>query len=153
MSSTTKVARLRLRKKKKTLNNVKGQRAPRVETSRIFCIYAKNNGRNVCIYAKFCVTLHIERWGAVSRLWCKISKTMETKRISLSRKEWMMICFALADGIRTRQELADNCISAAESGVQSVDKQEKWIEYANRAEREMNDFRDLRDKIRNKMYK
>lgn len=47
---------------------------------------------------------------------------MKTKRISLSCKEWMMICFALRDGMRARQELANRCKAEAESSVQSVDK-------------------------------
>lgn len=77
---------------------------------------------------------------------------METKRISLTKKEWSMICFALVDGIRARQELASNCRAAAESGVQTIDKQEKWIEFANRAEKEKQDFCDLHEKIRNKIF-
>jgi len=77
---------------------------------------------------------------------------METKRISLTKKEWTMICLALVDGMRARQELASNCRAASESGVQTIDKQEKWIEFANRAEKEKQDFCDLYEKIRNDIF-
>lgn len=77
---------------------------------------------------------------------------MKTKRLSLSHQEWKIICIALGDGMRARLELAKNCRTAAESGVQTIEKQEKWIEFANRAEREMQDFSDLREKLLNKMY-
>lgn len=77
---------------------------------------------------------------------------MKTKRISLSREELMMICIALGDGMRARQKLARDCKAAAESGVQTVANREKWIEFSNRAEKEMQDFTNLREKILNKMY-
>lgn len=78
---------------------------------------------------------------------------MKTKRISLTQSEWKMIVLALADGMRARQELARDCKAAAESGVQTSANIEKWLEFSNRAEREMHEFKELQGKILNKMYK
>lgn len=114
--------------------------------------YAKNKWQKVCIYAKKSVPLYIERWEVVFHLKLKFLNIMKTKRISLSQHEFQIICTALGDGMRARLELAKNCRSAAESGVQTKEKQEKWIEFANRAEREMQDISDLKEKLLNKMY-
>jgi hypothetical protein len=56
----------------------------------------------------------------------KTSQQYGDKKNFTHKKEWSMLCFALIDGIRARQELASNCRAAAESGVQTIDKQEKW---------------------------
>lgn len=78
---------------------------------------------------------------------------MKTKRISLTQTEWKMIAIALADGMRARQELARDCKTAAESGVQTPANVAKWVEFSNRAEREMQEFKELQGKILSKMYK
>lgn len=119
---------------------------------KIFRFYAKNKWQNVCIYAKKCVPLHIERWEVVSHLKLKLLNIMKSKRISLTRKEMQMIIFALGDGISARKELATKCRTASESGVETIDKKGKWIEYAERAEKETEEYEMLREKFWNVFY-
>lgn len=118
-----------------------------VWAQRKFRVKAKKRWRNVCIYAKKCVSLYTERWEVVSHLRLKLLNNMKEKSIPLTESEWRTIFIALGNAICARQALVRKCALVAESGAETVYTQQEWIELAKKAKEEESVFCELRGKI------
>lgn len=78
---------------------------------------------------------------------------MAVKTISLTESEWTTILIALGNAMCARQALIKKCVTAAESGVESVYTQQEWLELAQKAKQEEAEFLQLRVHLLKKLYR
>lgn len=72
---------------------------------------------------------------------------MTKKTLCLTSSEWKRVYFALETAMCSRRAVVSKCVTAAESGVETVYTQQEWLELAKKAKQEETEFRELKEKI------
>lgn len=125
--------------------------AGRLCTRKEFRFYAKNNRRNVCIYAKKSVPLYTERWEVVFHLKLKLLNNMERKTLKVTYQEYLIIRHSLElyadkwiadmrdlriirDDVNTCPEIKERCIRELKNlDVIRISTQKLWANISNQA--------------------